>query len=51
MLSNIEYNILSVLILEREQLSLRSTKTDVEYIMIDRWLKNRIRELENKNDS
>ena len=51
MLSNIEYNILSVLILEREQLSLRSSNTDVEYIMVDRWLKNRIREVENKNYS
>ncbi len=48
MLSNAEQNVLHMLISERENLGLRSLKDDIEYLIVDRWLKTRIRELQNR---
>ena len=48
MLSNAEQNLLHTLISERENLNLRSLKDDIEYKIVDRWLRSRIQQLENK---
>ena len=50
MLSNAETNALYTLKDEKELHMTRTDKEDVEYIMIIRWLENRIRELETQND-
>lgn len=47
MLSSIEINLVSVLRYEKEQLEFCTyNKNDLEYIIITRWLNNRIRGLE-----
>ena len=42
-----DFNLLSVLKLEKDRLEIcTSNKDDIEYLLIMRWLVNRIRELE-----
>jgi hypothetical protein len=49
MLSNAELNFLYMLKTEKEFHMTRQGKEDIEYIMVLRWLENRIGDLERKN--
>ena len=49
MLGSAEVNSLYALKDERELHKLRQDKEDIEYLMVLRWLENRIRELEIQN--
>ena len=50
MLSNAEINALYILRDEKERHETRQNKEEVEYRMVLHWLKNRIRELETRNE-
>jgi hypothetical protein len=49
MLSNAELNFLYMLKAEKEFHMTRQDKEDIEYLMVLRWLENRIDDLERKN--
>ena len=50
MLSNAEINALYTLKDEKELLLTRTDKEDIEYLMVLRWLNNRIQLLEKQNE-
>jgi len=50
MLSTAQSNVLYILKTEKELLMTRTDKEDVEYLMVLRWLNNRIQLLEKQNE-